>query len=395
MSPSTQVSSADMMSHPQETNLDDDDDENEHRDEENDYLPPPPEDFFNESLTGTLPRSPISPEVNLPAASTCTEEEPSSPSPLGVQTRCTPVASEEERREMRVGGGVTKTTINRKKKEVYSSRNSSCVSTDSTTSTCTADSGIGVRSEISPRASPINTADYYNSRENLVDEEDVPSSQRYEVDEGVYSPHGSKTNSRPDSLEFRAQSPSKMVDINTEKDGLIQSMRDKIHELSRQENDITEEIKTNEDLGKKVGLMVESKVNQSEYAKFELFIGELNKIITLLLSLTQRLHRFEVQLQNLDMCDEQDRARKEQLTEKIDKLKEQHEEACYLRDVNVKRGDNVAIMLSKYLSDEEFADFQYYVDMKSQLALMQSEISEKVKLGRERLNDLQFSSDCW
>ena len=86
---------------------------------------------------------------------------------------------------------------------------------------------------------------------------------------------------------------------------------------------------------------------------------------------------------------------KDSLITKIDKLKSQHEEACYLRDVNDKRGDNVATFLEKYCTEEEFADFQYYVDMKSQLALMQSEIREKVKLGEERLKALQSTGSEW
>ena len=83
------------------------------------------------------------------------------------------------------------------------------------------------------------------------------------------------------------------------------------------------------------------------------------------------------------------------LISKIDKLKSQHEEACYLRDVNDKRGDNVSNFLAKYCDEEEFSDFQYYVDMKSQLALMQSEIREKVKLGEERLKALEQTGSDW
>ena len=91
---------------------------------------------------------------------------------------------------------------------------------------------------------------------------------------------------------------------------LVESMREKINELRDQEQEIGEEIRVNEDLGKKVRNMVESKATQSEFSKFELFIGELNKIVALLLSLTQRLHRYESMLQDLDMSNEEDRAKK-------------------------------------------------------------------------------------
>ena len=80
---------------------------------------------------------------------------------------------------------------------------------------------------------------------------------------------------------------------------------------------------------------------------------------------------------------------------KIDKLKSQHEEACYLRDVNDKRGEAVASFLEKYCTVEEFADFEHYVEMKSQLSLMQSKIREKVKLGEERLKALELMNSEW
>jgi hypothetical protein len=65
-------------------------------------------------------------------------------------------------------------TINRKKKDGPVSRNGSCVSTDSTTSTATVDSGIVVRLDSSPRTSPSSQY-YYNkdlctSRETLDDD---------------------------------------------------------------------------------------------------------------------------------------------------------------------------------------------------------------------------------
>ena len=91
---------------------------------------------------------------------------------------------------------------------------------------------------------------------------------------------------------------------------LIDSMREKINELRDQEQEIAEEIKMNEELGKKVLGMVESKATQSEFSKYELFIGELNKIVALLLSLTQRLHRYEMMLQDLDMTNESDKLKK-------------------------------------------------------------------------------------
>ena len=91
---------------------------------------------------------------------------------------------------------------------------------------------------------------------------------------------------------------------------LIESIQKKIDELKLQEQEIGEEIKLNEDLGKKVRGLVERKANQTEFSKYELFIGELNKIVALLLSLTQRLHRYEQMLQDLDMSEEEDKVKR-------------------------------------------------------------------------------------
>ena len=66
----------------------------------------------------------------------------------------------------------------------------------------------------------------------------------------------------------------------------------------------------NEELGKKVLNMVKVKASQTEFSKFELFIGELNKIVALLLSLTQRLHRHELTLLDLDMANDADKEKK-------------------------------------------------------------------------------------
>lgn len=83
------------------------------------------------------------------------------------------------------------------------------------------------------------------------------------------------------------------------------------------------------------------------------------------------------------------------MLEKIDKVKMQYEEACKIKEVNDKRGEVVSRFLENYLDEEEFADFQYYIDMKTQLALMHAEIRDKVKMGEERLNTLTNTEIDW
>ena len=65
-------------------------------------------------------------------------------------------------------------------------------------------------------------------------------------------------------------------------------MKKKVELLKEQEKEINEEMKQNDELGKRVA-------------------GELNNIIGLLLSLTQRMHRYEVLLQDIDLAEENGR----------------------------------------------------------------------------------------
>ena len=55
----------------------------------------------------------------------------------------------------------------------------------------------------------------------------------------------------------------------------------------------------------------------------------------------------------------------------------------------------MARFVEEYCSDEGFADFQHFVDMKTQLALTQAEIRDKIKLGEEKLNALTSASIDW
>lgn len=87
-------------------------------------------------------------------------------------------------------------------------------------------------------------------------------------------------------------------------------MKKKVKLLKEQESEITEEMKQNDLLGKRVAEEVKARTSDSEYAKYDLFVGELNNIIGLLLSLTQRMHRYEVFLQDIDLAEENGREKR-------------------------------------------------------------------------------------
>ncbi|XP_003699146.1 protein Shroom-like [Apis florea] len=81
------------------------------------------------------------------------------------------------------------------------------------------------------------------------------------------------------------------------------------------------------------------------------------------------------------------------LESKRDKLMDQLEEAKILKSNIDKRSVNVSTILSKYLNEEEFADYQHFINMKAKLIVDGREIQDKVKLGEEQLAALREAID--
>ena len=80
---------------------------------------------------------------------------------------------------------------------------------------------------------------------------------------------------------------------------------------------------------------------------------------------------------------------------KVKKVKEQQSEAQQLKEFNDNRGQAVENFLRRYFDNEDFADFKYYVSMKSTLALQQAAIKDKVRMGEERLVTLKCTEIDW
>lgn len=82
---------------------------------------------------------------------------------------------------------------------------------------------------------------------------------------------------------------------------------------------------------------------------------------------------------------------------KRDRLLEQLEEAKSLKDDIDRRGMNISKILMKTLSNEEYADFDYFINMKAKLIVDSREVADKIKLGEEQLTSLKDTlvhSEC-
>lgn len=77
---------------------------------------------------------------------------------------------------------------------------------------------------------------------------------------------------------------------------------------------------------------------------------------------------------------------------KRDRLMEQLDEAKRLKEDIDRRGCILSKILQKYLTKDEFIDYDYFINMKAKLIVDTREIADKIKLGEEQLNALKYTA---
>ncbi|KAL9852447.1 protein Shroom3 isoform 5-T8 [Geothlypis trichas] len=180
-----------------------------------------------------------------------------------------------------------------------------------------------------------------------------------------------------------------LLDINEKKAELIGSLTHKLEILKEAKEGLLEDIKMNNALGEEVELLISTLCKPNEFDKYKMFIGDLDKVVNLLLSLSGRLARVENVLSSLgDNANSEERS---SLNEKRKLLAGQHEDARELKENLDRRERLVLDILGNYLSEEQLQDYQHFVKMKSALLIEQRELDDKIKLGQEQLKCLMES----
>uniref|UniRef100_A0A8C0MU86 Shroom family member 2 n=1 Tax=Canis lupus familiaris TaxID=9615 RepID=A0A8C0MU86_CANLF len=175
-------------------------------------------------------------------------------------------------------------------------------------------------------------------------------------------------------------------DLSVKKQELIESISRKLQVLREARESLLEDIQANSALGDEVEAIAKDVCKPNEFDKFRMFIGDLEKVVNLLLSLSGRLARVENALNNLD--DSTSPGDRQSLLEKQRVLIQQHEDAKELKE-NLDRRERIVFdILASYLSEESLADYEHFVKMKSALIIEQRELEDKIHLGEEQLKCL-------
>ncbi|XP_041076230.1 protein Shroom4-like isoform X2 [Polyodon spathula] len=175
-------------------------------------------------------------------------------------------------------------------------------------------------------------------------------------------------------------------ELAIKKQQLIDSLSRKLSVLREAQQSLLEDIGANCTLGEEVESLVQTVCKPNELDKFRMFIGDLEKVVSLLLSLSGRLARVENALSGLSL--EASHDERLALTEKKQQLSGQLGEARELKE-HVDRRERVVLeVLSRYLTEEQLQDYRHFVKMKSALIIEQRQLEEKIRLGEEQLRCL-------
>ncbi|CAL8309507.1 unnamed protein product [Lota lota] len=179
------------------------------------------------------------------------------------------------------------------------------------------------------------------------------------------------------------------IDLANKKQELISSLSRKLGVLREARRGVQEDVLDNNALGEEVEAAVQRVCKPNQLDKFRMFVGDLDKVVSLLLSLSGRLARVENALNTPEEHATPEERRT--LTDKRKLLIRQHEDAKELKENLDRRERLVYDILSSYLSDESLADYQHFVKMKSALIIEQRKLDDKIRLGEEQLKCLMDS----
>ncbi|XP_051919030.1 protein Shroom4 isoform X1 [Hippocampus zosterae] len=175
----------------------------------------------------------------------------------------------------------------------------------------------------------------------------------------------------------------------TYKRQLMESLRKKLGVLREAQRGLQDDVRANAQLGEEVEGMVVGVCKPNEVDKFRMFIGDLDKVVSLLLSLSGRLLRVETALDMLNP--ENDDDERLSLLEKKRQLMRQLSEAQDLKDHVDRREQAVSRVLARCLSTEQHRDYSHFVKMKAALLVEQKQLEDKIRLGEEQLRGLRES----
>ncbi|KAJ6667946.1 hypothetical protein lerEdw1_016267 [Lerista edwardsae] len=177
--------------------------------------------------------------------------------------------------------------------------------------------------------------------------------------------------------------------ITSKKIELISSLNLKLQTLWHERELIQSEVQEHTVHSKELESVVQELCKPNEYERYLMFIGDLEKVVNLLLCLSSRLARVQNAMEKTD--ENTDAEEKQSLNERHRLLSRQREDAKDLKE-NLDRRERVVLgILSKYIPESQLQDFKHFVQAKISLLIEQKHLEEQIKFLEEQLERLEKS----
>ncbi|ETE65764.1 Protein Shroom1, partial [Ophiophagus hannah] len=141
--------------------------------------------------------------------------------------------------------------------------------------------------------------------------------------------------------------------------------------------------------GKVLESLVQDLCKPNEFERYLMFMGDLEKVVSLLLCLSTRLARIHNAMGKMD--ENTDAEEKESLNERYRLLSRQREDAKDLKENLDRRERVVSGILSKYMTENQLQDYKHFIQEKITLLIEQKDLEEHVKFLEEQLERLEKS----
>eukprot|EP00092_Neocalanus_flemingeri_P028530 GFUD01030983.1.p1 GENE.GFUD01030983.1~~GFUD01030983.1.p1 ORF type:complete len:714 (-),score=140.02 GFUD01030983.1:82-2223(-) len=221
--------------------------------------------------------------------------------------------------------------------------------------------------------------------ENLIEQDELNEKRETIVtDESSFEESNtSKDNSHEllnsNTKDHAVDEPLKNVD-DYDYDDVCQSstvsgVQRQLETIKHQKEMLIKDIVQNEELGMSVTHKLEEVMSSREKDKYNTFIGELEKVILLMLSINVRLQKAEEELACGNLTDWE----KESRRYKRDKLVKQLNEADNLKRMSDRRMKNVENIIEKHLTGDDLAAFKTYIEKKEELLTAQRACEDSEK----------------
>ncbi|NXB52127.1 SHRM1 protein, partial [Leucopsar rothschildi] len=163
---------------------------------------------------------------------------------------------------------------------------------------------------------------------------------------------------------------------------LMASLQSRLQVLWEEQKLVPLEVRECAKWGEELEVMVWDLCKPNEFDRYMMFIGDLEKVVSLLLCLSSRLARVQNAISRMDGNTEAEE--KQLLNERHKLLSRQQEDAKDLKENLDRREHVVSGILAKYLTEQQLQDYQHFVQVKISLLIEQKDLEEQIKFFEEQ-----------